>query len=277
MPCFVIHEMGQPPKTIKLDEPQVTIGRQQGSHVQLSDVSVSREHAVVWQASDGNHYLKPVAKDRLVAVDGQFIDRPVRLKEGTELQVGNVLLVFSQQLNPAGVARYQRPPMYSEGICNNCGWKGRIGGINRQPICPCCGHTDLTTAEELRKREAAKASTHVVSEAQMNVVRSKLHMAHNSHIKRMSPGPGSSQIKLDQERTFSIGRKKGADIELTGFQMGANDEVRWEHGRYVIEHNMRRPSMTVNGESVKKARLSPGDVILIGKNQLQYFVVGSDK
>ena len=273
MPSFVIHEIGQEERTLTLDKPLITIGRRYESDIQLVDVSVSREHATLKQSEDGEYWLSPNDRKKLVSVNGHFITNPATLQEGDELQIGQFLIIFSWLEGTSDLyQKYRKKPLYSEGRCNKCGWSGRVGAISRKPTCPRCGASDFTSMEELKKRSVVSASTAFVSPEQMAAIRSGIHLSHNSYLKMLSEAPGAQQVKLNTDRRFYVGKKKGADLKLRGFCIGKNSEVYWEAPDFVIEHRMLIPAMKVNGKKVKQARLKPGDIVEIGQNRFRYYL-----
>lgn len=75
------------------------IGRDAGSHLQVLDTEVSRDHAVV-RFKEGGHLLDPVGKG-LTKVNGVAISAPVRLGEGDLIAIGEITLVYTRR-SPSG-------------------------------------------------------------------------------------------------------------------------------------------------------------------------------
>ena len=60
---------------------------------------------------------------------------------------------------------------------------------------------------------------------------------------------------------------------MFGFSFGAPTTVVWERTGYVIRKGGLWPSLAVNGNKTKEARLKAGDSITLGGNHFR-FVVG---
>jgi putative peptide zinc metalloprotease protein len=73
---------------------ELTIGRSPGNSLQLDDASVSRHHAVIRPAPDRTHMptLEDVGSRYGVWVDGQRVDAPLPLRDGSRIRLGNLVL-----------------------------------------------------------------------------------------------------------------------------------------------------------------------------------------
>ena len=76
-----------------LSEQVVTIGRHPQSTIFLDDITVSRRHAEVRRAPDGQYTLHDVGSLNGTYLDGDRIDQAT-LREGAQVQVGKFRLVF---------------------------------------------------------------------------------------------------------------------------------------------------------------------------------------
>ena len=76
-----------------LSEQVVTIGRHPQSTIFLDDITVSRRHAEVRRAPDGQYTLHDVGSLNGTYLDGDRIDQ-APLREGAQVQVGKFRLVF---------------------------------------------------------------------------------------------------------------------------------------------------------------------------------------
>lgn len=76
-----------------LTEPVTQIGRHPESGIFLDDVTVSRRHAEVRQADDGQYLLSDAGSLNGTYLDGDRIEEAA-LREGAQIQVGKFRLVF---------------------------------------------------------------------------------------------------------------------------------------------------------------------------------------
>lgn len=76
-----------------LAEDVVTIGRHPQSTIFLDDITVSRRHAEVRRAEDGQYTLVDAGSLNGTYLDGERIDS-APLREGAQVQVGKFRLVF---------------------------------------------------------------------------------------------------------------------------------------------------------------------------------------
>ena len=84
MITLVVHELHKKPKSKTFEQNIVIIGREEGSDLLLTDVSVSRQHAKVFFAQDSQHYVQMISDKNPILVNGQVITAHTVLKEGDE-------------------------------------------------------------------------------------------------------------------------------------------------------------------------------------------------
>ena len=97
MPVLIVHEIGKEPTLETLEGKVVTIGRSPDSDVLLLDPAVSRLHAMIRQSGYKEYLVKPAGKGNIVVVNGKEIKDPFSLREGAEIRIGPVLLIFSSR------------------------------------------------------------------------------------------------------------------------------------------------------------------------------------
>ena len=95
MMTLIVHELNQKPKSKSYDQHVIVIGREEGSDLLLTDVSVSRQHAKIFFAQDNNYYVQMISDKNPILVNGDVITQHTSLKEGDELQFGPYLIYFS--------------------------------------------------------------------------------------------------------------------------------------------------------------------------------------
>jgi hypothetical protein len=92
-PALAVRTGGTAGEVFPLDRTRVSIGRSPASDIFLDDITVSRNHAVILQRSEG-----PVLED-LGSLNGTYVNRrriasPEPLVDGDELQIGKFRLTF---------------------------------------------------------------------------------------------------------------------------------------------------------------------------------------
>ncbi|MCA9125885.1 MAG: FHA domain-containing protein [Planctomycetales bacterium] len=75
------------------------IGRGQGSPIQLNDTEVSRQHAVIYRTSDGEHEIADNNSSNGTYINSRRITRE-KLHSGDRVQVGRTLLIYTSGPEP---------------------------------------------------------------------------------------------------------------------------------------------------------------------------------
>ncbi len=84
----------------------VTIGRQEGNTIQLTEKNVSRRHARLW-FEDSTWVIEDLDSYNGIKVNGEFIEQRVSLREGDVIQIGDYHLALAE--DTARVAFGGRP------------------------------------------------------------------------------------------------------------------------------------------------------------------------
>ena len=84
---------GQPDETFEISAAETLIGRAPSCDLQISDESMSREHAVVLRRNEGVH-LRDLGSLNGTYVNRRRIESEERLEDGDEVQVGKFRLAF---------------------------------------------------------------------------------------------------------------------------------------------------------------------------------------
>jgi serine phosphatase RsbU (regulator of sigma subunit) len=87
---------GKPGRVVPLGASGVQIGRDPTAGVRYEDSHISRQHARVEQHADGEFYLVDTSKHRATYLNGRRLleTRPVRLRDGDHIRVGDHEMVF---------------------------------------------------------------------------------------------------------------------------------------------------------------------------------------
>jgi len=81
-------------KNIKLTSRKpIILGRDRKADIQLSDITVSRQHAEIFPGNDG-FYIRDLGSSNGVAVNQTRIDNPYLLANGDRISIGNYVIEF---------------------------------------------------------------------------------------------------------------------------------------------------------------------------------------
>lgn len=78
----------------------LTIGRDKSNDIVLSDLLVSRNHAVIRRLGDGDYYLIDSGSSNGCQLNEQRIAAPTRLRDGDVIGIGSTRFVFKQDTQP---------------------------------------------------------------------------------------------------------------------------------------------------------------------------------
>ncbi len=79
----------------------ITIGRDKNNNIVLSDLLVSRNHAMVRRLGAGDYYIIDSGSSNGTSVNGGRITVPTRLRNGDRIAIGMIEFVFEQGVQPA--------------------------------------------------------------------------------------------------------------------------------------------------------------------------------
>lgn len=276
MPTFVIHSLNRQAQLSTIRQAQIHVGRDADrNQLVLPGTAVSREHAVFKQTSPGKWQVYCVSATNPIVVDGALTKASALVAEGSEVLVGTEhLLVFTQNEVTAKVYLGAKSH-FARSECLRCHWKGMVSALNRQPVCPQCGGTNLRAENVYRKAEASaeapEGATKAVDPAEVKAQLKKLKSAKKSRIERVDgKAGGPSRKELSEDESLLIGKAAGAAFALGGFVMGDGLTVSWDGHRWGVQSALTFPAMKVNGNKCKSAFLNGGDIIEVGSNRFRF-------
>ncbi|MEW6647661.1 MAG: adenylate/guanylate cyclase domain-containing protein [Pseudomonadota bacterium] len=79
----------------------LTIGRDKSNNIVLSDLLVSRNHAMVRRLGGGDYYVIDSGSSNGTSVNGGRVSAPTRLRNGDRIAIGLTEFVFEQGIQPA--------------------------------------------------------------------------------------------------------------------------------------------------------------------------------
>jgi serine phosphatase RsbU (regulator of sigma subunit)/pSer/pThr/pTyr-binding forkhead associated (FHA) protein len=86
----------RPGRTIALTGSHFQIGREPASDLRFEDCHISRQHARIERHPDEGHYLVDTSRHQATSLNGRRLReaRPVRLRDGDRIRIGNHQLIF---------------------------------------------------------------------------------------------------------------------------------------------------------------------------------------
>jgi len=233
MPHFVIRVPGQGDQAYVFSDNEFIIGRDGEDKLVLPNVSVSRDHAVVY-SNEGEWFLEDKESRNGTLLNGRPITK-TKLSTGDEVGIGKFILIFlgdrrEDQIYNGRFVAYL--PVY--------GGKSLVEGDSTFMLNP----KDLARhrAEVWRMREAKVASL----------------------VNRQN-----SWKPNDRELTFGGAAIVPVEGRFTG---GVVARITWENGGHVLEKTARFTTVEVDGRAVSCVRLRSGQTITIGSSKFKYDV-----
>jgi pSer/pThr/pTyr-binding forkhead associated (FHA) protein/tetratricopeptide (TPR) repeat protein len=236
---------------------EITIGRQDGNTIQLTERNVSRRHARL-RRSDGFYVIEDLNSYNGVRINGERIDAPRRIDEGDLIEIGD----------------------YDLGI------EGRIDALTQtptEPVEPVPGAAGSAGAEAEETRIATTRSappgkggaTAIIrvsdlARAAPQVARTDLAKGECPRLIGLSQSIRGREFAL--ERTdVQIGRARENDIAIEHPSLSRQHArlVR-EGGDWKVVDSHSANGVRVNGEAYAMSALRPGDVLELGHLRLRF-------
>ncbi len=234
---LVIHLEQQPPRTVILDRPTFTIGRDHGNDISIEHASVSRRHARLEQQGDVWYYHD------LGSSNGSFINRQRVQKQA--LQDGDQIYFGDPSMGIRVYLTYQAP---------------------RQPV----ALSPDAQATIVSGSDPAAVGTMVVGGAPgappAPPAPAPASGTPSAHVTIQAPGQSPYDVVLDR-MAFTVGRGTDNDIVLP--QPASRHHGRLErHGTRWRYRDLGSTNGTfVNEQRVTEAELEDGDILRVGDPQ----------
>lgn len=233
MRSFVIRETGKPPRTYRIDQPLVIIGRAEDVQLVLPNVSVSRNHARVVQGADGL-VLEDLESQNGTTVNGKVV-KTHPLRHGDQVQIGKYLLAFHDD----EIVKRARATGPAPEILPNYEAPDALANANSTVA--------LSIGELKRQREL----TLLREDARVVTVEAE----------KRTWVPG--------ERELQFGGDGGIKLRGT-WSWGAVATLKWDGTAHVLERKAWLTGVIVNGVKVDRQPLKPGDTFQMGSSVFRY-------
>jgi predicted component of type VI protein secretion system len=271
MITLIIHELTKKPKSKSFEQNIVVIGREEAADLLLTDVSVSRQHAKVFFAQDGQYYVQMISDKNPILVNGGVINEHTTLQEGDELQFGPYLIYFSKLANVQKKYMQEKTHRY-EAQCRGCDWIGILSVHAAHPACPRCGGKDFVRTDDLVHSPLASERTTTLNLSDLTKLNAATRTAKNARLERMQQEAGKqTKIHLTEDKSVIIGGVD-SDFPIAGIRLGGTATVFWDGNNFVVSSEGFRPKLKINGRERTKSTLKNGDVLNMGKSDFRFVV-----
>ena len=281
---------------VPLSREEVTIGRQEGNTIRLTERNVSRRHARL-SRQNGTVYIEDLASFTGVRVNGTKIVSPTPLREGDEVEIGDYRLSLRGD-QPAVADRPTMPtmpvvngPMATVGGAVAIPTRASVAAMAAQPAGQAqpLPTTAVTPGARTRTKtsppqpmapppEAAAAVVEPV-EAQPTIPIRALAEPISDRIE--VPGPSARLVVLTTDlaglevalgkSSLVIGRTDENDVVLNHRSISRHHaKVVRDGDRYTIVDLQSANGVRVNGEDYERTELNPGDVLELGHVKLRF-------
>lgn len=277
---------------VPLSRDDVTIGRQEGNTIRLTERNVSRRHARL-SRQNGTVYIEDLASFTGVRVNGTKIVSPTPLREGDEVEIGDYRLSLRGDQPPVA----DRPTMPTIPVVN--GPMATVGGAVAIPTrasvaamaAQPAGQAQAAPAPAAGARPRTKTSPpQPLSpppdaapvepvEAQPTIPMRALAEPVSDRIE--VPGPAARLVVLTTDlaglevalgkSSLVIGRTDENDVVLNHRSISRHHaKIVRDGDRYTIVDLQSANGVRVNGEDYERIELNPGDVLELGHVKLRF-------
>ncbi len=273
MPTFIVRHNQDEPRFANVDVDEIVIGRDPTCTVVLPESTVSRQHLVIRKYPGPQYVIDAVKPTNPVMINGEFIRERTLVKEGDELQIADFHVIFS--LRADAMQHYVKEVHHYDGVCDGCGWQGRLGRHNPNPRCPKCGSSITQRKDDLSSVAVQAMPEEQGATAYLPAVDvAKMHETLRLKTKARLRAQGArSAHTLTATKTSTIGSPGKADVSASGILLGGHASVAWEDDGWVARWNGAVNRMKHNGDGCKMARLREGDRLTVGGSQFKLEIV----
>ncbi len=262
--------------TVPFVREEITVGREDGNTIRLTERNVSRKHARFYRQS-GAVYVEDLKSYNGIKVNGDKIDGAIALKEGDLVQIGDYDLAVQEEVAAAPPATpiNGRPTLKMEAIdelITAAESTTRNGGVERDPSKPAAPARGREATALIRMNGGAAAPAPGAAPEGHDI----------------SPDEAPRLVVISTElagREFSlirsvitIGRGAECDVALDHRSLSrAHARVyRDDDGNWKVTDLGSSNHVQVNGEEYAEANLKSADVISLGHVKLRFVAPGEE-
>jgi pSer/pThr/pTyr-binding forkhead associated (FHA) protein/Tfp pilus assembly protein PilF len=248
---------------------EITIGRQEGNTIRLTERNVSRRHARLMR-QNGHVVVEDLGSSNGTRINGERISGQSSVKDGDLIQIGDYDLALQSEAAAGASARSRPAPADDEP--SDAGAHSETETETETPI------EDDAASSQL-SAEQRRHSTAIIKMDQVEGNR-------NRKVKELEAEEAPRLVVVSAElkgqeyaciRTeMKIGRTDDNDIVIDHRSLSRTHAkiVREDNGEWRILDMQSANGMTVNGDTYAQAPLNNGDVVELGHVKLRFVGAG---
>ncbi len=251
------------------EDVEITIGRQEGNTIRLTERNVSRKHARLARKS-GMVSIEDLGSFNGIKVNGDRIQGVYQLKEGDLVQIGDYDLAIQSEeqkapVGPAAQAAASAPTQQEMVAADE--------GATLQ--------TELPEGEERAPSAKKHDSTAVISGAQLRATKTRKVVdipAEEAPRLLLTTTELAGREYACIRSELKIGRTDDNDIAIDHRSISRNHckVVREEDGEWKVLDLQSANGVKVNGEQYAESVLKPGDVLELGHLRFKFLAPGEE-
>tara|TARA_R110002073_G_scaffold256849_5_gene419587 strand:+ start:43324 stop:45174 length:1851 start_codon:yes stop_codon:yes gene_type:complete len=247
---------------VPLIREELTIGRQEGNTIRLTERNVSRRHAKLLRGHEAI-VIEDLDSYNGVRVNGSRIQGKAEIKEADRVQIGDYLIEVKAE-QPATttteVETIQMPALQETPVPVVAQGSEAITAPNPAPSAASIGSDNF--AAEAAAAAPPTGTTPLAEE--------------NGRLVILSTGMAGQDFELDKP-AMVIGRTDENDICVNHRSISRHHaKVVRENGTYSVVDLHSANGVRVNGEEYGKVELRPGDLVDLGHVRFRYVAPGED-
>ncbi|MDQ3263895.1 MAG: FHA domain-containing protein [Myxococcota bacterium] len=270
---------------------EITIGRQEGNTIRLTERNVSRRHARLLR-QNGHVVVEDLGSYNGIRVNGEKIAEPAQVRSGDLIQIGDYDLAIQEEaqahpLTPPGMAPVVQaptpvPPAHAPPAAPpHLEEEGHEDTLRsrKSPVADSVGEERAEAAAPAAERDARRQSTAVIRI-------DKLEGSSRREIQELDATFAPRLVVMNTElagreyaciRTqLHLGRTEENDIQIDHRSMSRTHAklVQDEQGDWRVVDLQSANGLRINGESYGQAALASGDVLELGHVKLKFLAPG---
>lgn len=281
---------------------EITIGRQEGNTIRLTERNVSRRHARL-SRQNGHVVVEDLGSYNGIRVNGEKIAAPSKVRSGDLIQIGDYDLAIQDEAQAAAPPPAAHPsspahPVVTAALGNGAGAQAAQEEVE-DTLRPQQAEAEEAEFSEDAEEVAAEAELEAASRRSTPVERST-GARQTTAVIRMDQLDGAPSVPAEELDAAEAPRLVVMNTELSGrefacirteLRIGRTDEndiqidhrsmsrtharlVREANGEWRVVDLQSANGLKINGEPYAQSNLSPGDVLELGHVRLKFLSPG---
>ncbi len=245
---------------VPLIREELTIGRQEGNTIRLTERNVSRRHAKLLRSHEAI-VIEDLDSYNGVRVNGSRIEGKTEIKEADRVQIGDYLIEVKAEQTALESAADQAETVQISAIPHEA--PVPVASIGSEAVTAPNTAPDDALATNIAVIETPPAGTTPLAEE-------------NGRLVILSTGMAGQEYELDKP-AMVIGRTEENDICVNHRSISRHHaKVVRENSTYSVVDLHSANGVRVNGEEYGKVELRPGDLVDLGHVRFRYVAPGED-